>query len=195
MVMMAEKRVEKMELVEGFPYKDEGYLEISVFKEAVLGLRPYDASHPEIEQWEDFLMQWLCGAVYEDKEEYMLTVFHAFRDTFGYSGEIWRGMVIPHSEEIYPLPVASFSDSEEVAYAFAGSSQQYGCLNEEELEGESCYTLTLDVERALALDALMKQIRQLTSNQDLKNEIGVRSWEREKIYPVTAYSLESLCQL
>lgn len=181
MVLMTERNVE----FDGFDFMEADFCDILVFKDAVEGRTPYNSDEQEIDMWEDFLIHWLNGATYEDKSDYMWTMFQAFRDTFGYTGDIWRGVIVSEQEELYPLPVACYSSEREVAVAFAGLSEVYGSYTDEELEGSRCTLLNVKADRALALDKLLERIFELTQNTNLKNEITMRAFEQEKVYPTT----------
>lgn len=161
--------------------------EIEEFAKAIRGEIPYNSQALGIELWEDFILTWLNGGVYEEKEEYMKRLFHTFRDDFAFDGIIYRGMMKREGDSLHPLEVASYSTSNEVAYYFAGCSEDYGMVDEE--ENIENVVIHVDAEKAFAFDAFLKKLRQLTNSTELKEEINIRMWEEEKIYPLPAYTL------
>lgn len=164
---------------------------IDEFAQAVRGEIPYDSSSLNIEIWEDFLLTWLNGGVYEDKREYMKLLYHTFGKDFSYQGVLYRGMRKDFEGALYPMQVASYSSRDEVAFFFAGTSEEYGMIDEDEGMVENVL-VTVDAENAFAFDEFLRKILSLTQNGELRVEIEVRMWEEEKIYPLPEYALEGI---
>lgn len=164
---------------------------IEEFAQAVRGERVYDSSSLNVEIWEDFILTWLNGGVYEDKSEFMKLLFHTFRDEFSYEGVLYRGMIKDFEGDLYPMEVASYSSTEEVAFYFSGTSEVYGRMDDEDIAPS--VVVDVQAEGAFAFDEFLKRISSLTSNGELKNEIDCRIWEEEKIYPLPEYLLEGVC--
>lgn len=166
---------------------------IKGFAQAVRGEIPYDSSYEPVEIWEDFLITWLNGGVYEDKREYMKLLLHTFRDEFSYEGDLYRGMVKEPEGDLYPMHVASFSSRDEVAFYFAGCSEEYGTPDDDDVdaEGESVI-IRVYAEKAFAFDDFLRKIESLTQNEELSLEIQARMWEEEKIFPLPEYLLDGI---
>lgn len=163
---------------------------IEEFAQAVKGEIPYQSSSVTIEIWEDFLLTWLNGGVYEDKREYMKQLYHTFQEEFAYEGDLYRGMIKEPEGDLYPLPIASFSSRDEVAFYFAGCSEEYGKL-EDDSEAESVI-IRVYAEKAFAFDDFIQRVHGLTTNEELKSEIDDRIWEEEKIFPLPEYLLDGI---
>lgn len=163
---------------------------IKEFAAAVRGEIVYDSSFLPIEIWEDFLLNWLNGSAYEGKEDYMKLLYHTFREEYPFEGILYRGIIKSKDEELYPMDLASYSSSDEVAFYFKGDSEAFGKC--EIRDDEEQMVLELDAEGAFAFDEFLKRVLSLTDNQELKDEINERIWEEEKIYPMPLYVLDGL---
>lgn len=163
---------------------------IEEFAQALRGDIPYDNTKLSIEIWEDFILTWLNGGVFEDKREYMKHLYHTFRNEYAYEGTLYRGMIRDTEGELYPMELASYSSRDEVAFYFAGNSEEFGMMDEE-CEDESI-TITVYAEDAFAFDKFLLKLKSLTKNQELASEIEDRIWEEEKIYPLPAYVLDGI---
>jgi hypothetical protein len=162
---------------------------ISEFAQAFRGEISYDSTNESIEIWEDFILTWLNGGVYEEKEEFMKLLFATFQPDYVYEGELYRGMMKPENEGLYPMPLASYSSYDEVAFYFAGKSHTYGIEDNSGPAFESVI-ITVQAESAFSFDDFLKKLDTLTTNKELRNEIEVRIWENEKIFPLPAYVLD-----
>ena len=163
---------------------------IDEFAQAVRGEIPYDSSSLNIEIWEDFLLTWLNGGVYEDKREYMKLLYHTFGEDFSYQGILYRGMRKDFEGGLYPMQVASYSSRDEVAFYFAGTSEEYGVVEDD--HGVENVVVNVQAEGAFAFDEFIRKISSMTENRLLKAEIDCRIWEEEKIYPLPEYVLDGI---
>lgn len=158
--------------------------DVRYFKEALLGKVEYHSEHPSITKVEQFLVEWLNNQ--PDRTPLLFNlwiVFSELRKKFPYDGLLYRGLVLNEGEtfnpHLNPVPLVSYTNEKEIGLYFAGKSDVYGSIP----TPFQSILMVVRATNALALDDLLEKVAELTTNEELLDEIDERIWEQEKIYP------------
>lgn len=158
--------------------------DVEHFFGAVNGKHEYDTFSTSISAVETFLIYWLNGEEYEEKQACMEMLYEQCRQVFSYTGYLYRGIQMNRLEYkekgLRYTGYSSFTDIEEVARHFAGKSDIYCQSN---LPDSIHFLIEGEVEDAFALDDLLDVLIHKTENIDLVIVIEERIWENEKISP------------
>lgn len=157
--------------------------DVNVLVDAISQQSHYDSTNLSIRKIEEFLIYWLNGEEYPNKNEIIQMLYDTFKSRFSYDGILYRG--IEMEKEIYQKDglktgyLASFSDQKDSAEYFAGQSKMYG-------DSHKVNTVRIIAEtkviNAFALDQFLLAIQEKTSNPDLDTVIEERIWENEKLH-------------
>lgn len=159
------------------PYIDEiKKNDIELFAQSVTGKRVYDSGDHATERVEVFLMCWLNGLDYPNKQQHIQALYEQLRKDFPANGELFRVMSFENKSycpsALKPLELASYTGDIEIAKDIL-----------DKREGWTRFIYVTDASEGFDFYQMLMQVQKRTQSVEMEIVIMDREWEQEKLHP------------
>ena len=159
------------------PYIDEIKMnDIELFVESVTGKRVYDSGDHATERVEVFLMCWLNGLDYPNKQQHIMTLYEQLRKDFPATGKLYRVMSFENQSHspsaIKSMELTSYTDDIEIAKDIL-----------DKRDGWTRFIYITDASEGFDFHEMLMQVQKRTQSVEMEIVIMDREWEQEKLQP------------